>query len=258
MWRLRTNTLVWSTSWQVSRYVWRFWLFDKVSFQSETMYGDCFVSAEIWTSHWRLSLNASSQSSCGVISLLEVSKLHNTSTWQRREQFERKSKHLRFARLKRNVEKEQYVSMAPLHPMLICQGNCFRLEDSIISLGCALSIRGMLLSKELAKLGPQYPKLYEVQKHRWRKEFRKPLVPHLCRFFAGLGWMEDVPSCAEGGPGDDCHCKWRGVCAWFRGLILQLLRIKRGFERCKKCPEFLRTGRCGRMCLCWWQGGAWL
>ena len=57
---------------------------------------------------------------------------------------------------------EQYMSMAPLHPMLMFHGNRDSLADSIISVGGTLSIRGMLSAKKLGKLGPQYSKLTEV------------------------------------------------------------------------------------------------
>ena len=103
---------------------------------------------------------------------------------------------------------EQYMSMAPLHPMLIGHGVWDRLADSIISLGGALSMRGMLSAKELENLGPQYLKLYEVVQgiagtHRARS----------VTFLAGLGRMEEVPSSAEGASSDDCHCERWGVCA---------------------------------------------
>ena len=81
---------------------------------------------------------------------------------------------------------EQYMPMSPMHPKLVCHGNCEKLADSIIILGGTLSMRGMLSSKELDRLGLQNFKISEVQKHRWRKELREPIVPDLCRFW--LGW----------------------------------------------------------------------
>ena len=67
---------------------------------------------------------------------------------------------------------ELYMSVAPLHPMLICHGNRDRLADKIISIGGALSMRGMLSTKELEKLDPQNLKLSEVQKNCWQKEMQ--------------------------------------------------------------------------------------
>ena len=51
--------------------------------------------------------------------------------------------------------KEQYMFMAPLHPMLICHGNRGRLAESVVSFGVAMSLRGNFSAEKLDKLSPE-------------------------------------------------------------------------------------------------------
>ena len=67
---------------------------------------------------------------------------------------------------------EHCLSLAPWDSMLMCQGNRDDLAVDIILLGGALLFKVMLSYSELEKRRLQDLKLSDLQKHRYRKEWK--------------------------------------------------------------------------------------
>ena len=71
---------------------------------------------------------------------------------------------------------DQFLHIASLQPTLICDGNWYKLTNSIIILAGLLSMRGMVSARELETLGSQYLNFRRSRSKACRRKCGNPLL----------------------------------------------------------------------------------
>ena len=108
---------------------------------------------------------------------------------------------------------EHNMSIAALHPMVICHGNRERLVDGNISLGGAPFHATDVVGKKAQKIVSAILEFTRRSETLVTQEIAGNHCAGSVSLLAGRR-LEKVPSCAESGQVDDCHCERWGVYAF--------------------------------------------